>query len=162
MAVHHSTHSLMRAVTARVDKKIAQAHKILGEEIEDTRRDYRELTSGTVSQREMDAMNNPRGRGFTNPRGKVRGRMPRLPINAQTGKLRNSGRIVRRDIAGRFSKSSEWRLEVHGVPYAKYIIPRKARPGSKIVYTGFWDELAKRQKDRRYKRQAQFRRRAAS
>lgn len=144
MAVHHSPESLNRAIHGFVQAKIDQAKEGIDDLQEEVHAKAIEFTSGTASQPQLNLENNPYGRGFTNPRGRVRSRRQALPINKQTGKLQSGIRNVKRDMrTGRFSRSAEWRIEVHGVSYAQYVIRRKPKSGSKMIYRPFWDELDK-------------------
>lgn len=148
MAVHHSPESLNRAIKARIDAKIDQAKDAIDDLQKETYDEAIRLTSGTTSQAQLNRENNPYGRGFTNPRGKRRGRRPALPINKDTGALQKGIKNIRRDARGRFSKTAEWRIEVHGVSYAQYVIRKKPKPGSKMIYRPFWDELDKFRRSR--------------
>ena len=161
MAVHHDPASFKRAIEARLQKMVKAAEAACDDLAKGEIEDYVELTSGGTSQNTLNKQNNPYGRGFTNPRGKPRGRRPGLPINRQSGRLQGGARLVRRNVAsGRFDRSAEWRLEVHGVSYARYVIPKKASPGSRMIYRGFWEEMDRRRRRRLFELKRDFKRRS--
>jgi hypothetical protein len=96
------------------------------------REDLFENTAGGLSQKRLDEMGNPYGRGRsaavnyvktgdvsrrgTKGRGRARLRAPLLPINRQTGRLRRSVRFVRRG-AGVYDVAIG-----SGVSYARYVL----------------------------------------
>jgi len=161
MAVHHDVGSLKRAIEGRLARMVKAAEVACDDLAKGEIEDYVELTSGTTSQNTLNKEGNPYGRGFTNPKGKPRGRRPGLPINRQTGRLQQGARLVRRNTTtGRFDRSAEWRVEVHGVPYARYVIPKKAYPGSRMIYRGFWEEMDRRRRRRLFELKRDFKRRA--
>lgn len=160
MSTHRNVDSLNAAIRRRIASKIDQAVELIDDMSKAEYDDAIELTSGTATQAQLNRENNPYGRGFTNPRGKIRGRRPPLPINRQTGRLQQGMKRVRRDMrTGRFSRNAEWRIEVHGVPYAQYVVRRSPKPGSKMIYRPLWDEITNRRKMRLYKMRQEFRRR---
>lgn len=161
MAVHHEAGSFIRAIEGRLQHYVKAAEAACDDLAKGEVEDYHELTSGTASYDDLRRQNNPYGRGFTNPRGKARGRRAALPINEHTGRLHDAARLVRRNVAtGRFDRSAEWRLEVHGVPYARYVIPKKASPGSWTIYRGFWEEMDRRRRRRLFELKRDFKRRS--
>lgn len=92
------------------------------------------LTSGTVKTSTLRKLGHPFGRRAS---GRKRGRLPVLPINAQTGRLRagftrvkvlGSGGKIHYDLSNK-------------APYAKYILSLGGT--TKMVSRGFWRELRK-------------------
>lgn len=92
------------------------------------------LTSGTVKTKTLRKLGHPFGRRAS---GRKRGRLPVLPINAQTGRLRagftrvkvlGSGGKIHYDLSNK-------------APYAKYILSLGGT--TKMVSRGFWRELRK-------------------
>ena len=145
MATHTTADSLQRAIEGRLVKIAQRAAKATEHIADELYRDAIELTSGTTSQRELNREGNPYGRGLIGPHGRPRGRRPGLPINRQTARLQDGFRKIQRNTGtGRFDTSAQFGIELHGVPYAKYVIPKKPRPGSKMIYRGFWEEMGKR------------------
>ncbi len=151
MAVHHSADSLARAIEARLVKIAQRAAKATEHVADELFEDAIELTSGTVSYGEMAAEGHPYGTGVSGPGGKTRaklrarGRRPGLPINRHTVRLQDGFRKIRRNLGtGRFDVTAQYGVENHGVPYAKFVIPKKPDPNSHMFYRGFWEEMAKR------------------
>lgn len=162
MAIHHDPDRFAKAIEDRLKAKARVAAKVLDPVAEGMYEDAIELTSGTESQPSLNKANNPFGRGPTTPRGKVRGRRRGLPINYQSGRLQRGLRMVRRNAQGRFDSGASWKLEVWGVPYAKYVIPKKPYPGSKMIYRAFWEEIDKGVKKRMVQARIEFRTRKAA
>lgn len=161
MAVHHDAGSLKRAIEGRLLHYVKAAEAACDDLAKGSIEDYHDLTSGTASYDTLRRENNPYGRGFTSPRGKPRGRRAALPFNEHTGRLHDAARLIRRNVAtGRFDRSSEWRLEVHGVTYAKYVMPSKPNPNSKMIYRGFREEMDRRRRRRLFELKRDFKRRA--
>ncbi len=92
------------------------------------------LTSGAVSTSTLRKLGHPFGRRGT---GRKSGRLPVLPINAQSGKLRAS--FIRVKVQGGSGKI-HYDLS-NKAPYAKYVLSLGGT--TKMVSRGFWRELRK-------------------
>lgn len=118
-----------------------KARELLSKGVES---DYRELTSGNVTTRELRRMGHPFAR--ENPPGRQRGRLGRLPINKQTGALYNS--IRRR---WRFGRGLNVTFYIGFDPRVAgrslYVVQEHGT--SRMVPRGFSEEITKRLKARR-------------
>lgn len=101
--------------------------------------DMQALLSGTVPTKQLVALGHPFARRSG---GRKRGRVPSLPINRQTGRLKRS--LRRKTLA----ESSRITYEVSfTAPYAKYVLsPSGTR---KMVGRGYWREVTKLYKKRK-------------
>lgn len=92
------------------------------------------LTSGTVKTSTLRKLGHPFGRRAS---GRKRGRLPVLPINAQTGRLRAG--FTRVKVLG---SSGQIHYDLSNkAPYAKYVLSLGGT--TKMVSRGFWRELRK-------------------
>lgn len=112
--------------------------------------DHRDLTSGTVSSKRLRELGNPFGwgpkkMGRTATEGQMRsgfrptrGKVQKLPINVQSGRLRSSIRVL---TIRRGGVALTVRVSI-GAPYAKYVLSRTGTV--KMVPRGFREEVEKR------------------
>ena len=109
--------------------------------IRDMESDAKELVSGKVSKSTLRRLGHPFGKTAG---GRKRGKLPLLPINVQTGRLKRS--LERRKIS---SHSSDRVYDIgFDAPYAKYVL---AIGGTKrMVSRGYWREVKKRWKKRNF------------
>lgn len=126
---------MIKITTSRTSRKINLRRGISGMEkrtAEKARERALLLTSGTVSSATLAEMGHPFGRNPAKGRrkGSMRGNLPRLPINRQTGALQKSLRII--------PTPSGWRLQFTA-PHSPFILA----PGGtrKMVARGFWSAL---------------------
>lgn len=105
--------------------------------------DALELTSGTTSTKTLRKMGHPFGRIRTTlpGKGRMRGRLPLLPINRQTGRLQRGLRIVEQQ------KQTMQTIDIRSrAPYTKYIL---ALGGTRrMVARGYKPEVERRWKAR--------------
>lgn len=113
-------------------KTVQQMFRVI---VAEARNDALQLTSGSVGKGELRKLGHPFGRRAS---GRLRGKLPILPINVQSGNLRRSlnMKLLWRNIRG----------ESYGLyfstGYAKYII---SKGGTKfMIARGFQTELEKR------------------
>jgi hypothetical protein len=106
--------------------------------------DIRELSSGTVKQKQLNREGNPFGRGFSGPKGKRRGRRAFLPLNRQSGRLHSAAYFERRVIRGKTFYTIGFRLPSSDP--RRFVLGREGT--TKMVARGFWPEVEKRLKAR--------------
>gem|GEM_PF-4812407 len=103
--------------------------------------------SGKVPEKALEKMGHPLGRGTTKSgepgrQRKVKGlrvRLPALPINVQTGKLRDALKLYRRGVGD--TQTYVLQVSKNLAPYAKYVL---ALGGTKRMVTRpFWANLQK-------------------
>lgn len=164
MATHRTASGLARALEERFARYARAAFESCDDVLaKATLEDAIELTSGSLGEAGARAAGNPFGRGPKNPRGRVRGRVPLLPINKRTGRLQQGLKLIRRDRGtGRFSSSAEWSVEIHGVDYARYVVPKKPDPRSKMLFRPLWEELDKRRRRHLFDLKREFRHKSRS
>lgn len=136
MGTHRDDVSLIAAQRnrfARMERALRIEHAKLAGEMRDVAIDQ---TSGAISSAELARRGHPfgRGRGRINAKGRMRvglkGIVPKLPINAQTGELRRSWRLMRRPSA------SGQVLQLQPTsPHAIVLRPGGTR---NMVARGFW------------------------
>lgn len=103
-------------------------------------KDAQELTSGTLTRQQTKG----RFARGTSPKaatrvGRLRGRLPLLPLNIQTGRLRRS-------MIGRKATKLGFEILSKGLPYSKYIL---SRSGTRLmVARGLKQEAERRLKAR--------------
>lgn len=145
MATHKSATALKIAQAKRFANfvgDIHEAHKALVEAAHD---DAQELTSGTVTAKQLRREGHPFGRSFSGTQrgGNARGRRrrPRLPINRQTGHLQRS-----RYLSGPTGGNKRYRLG-HNAPHARFVL----RPGGTrfMVDRGYFAEIRSRHRARK-------------
>lgn len=132
-----------RARAARVKRSLTIE---FGSLIEQARADAVTLTSGSVSTEALAQMGHPFGRSAarTGRPGRMRGSLPRLPINLQTGELQRSLRLFRRFDSRGLTYSLQFTS-----PHAVVLSPGGT---SRMVARGFWAEMHKRHKGRAFRR----------
>ena len=129
-----ANHQKKRAQNVKRSLTIEAASLVRGQKEEALK-----LTSGTVSSKRLAQMGHPFGRVATGNRrkGRMRGSLPRLPINRQSGALQQSLRVFHRAEGG----DMVWRLQFMA-PHAKFVL---AVGGTrKMVARGFYAALRKR------------------
>lgn len=140
MATFRDPKALLRAQGARfarIQADLEIEHEALAK---DMKSEAIGLTSGTVSTSTLERLGHPFGRRAS---GRKRGRLPTLPINKQSGKLRAGFRIYKISLQG-----ITHRDVMNIVPYAKYVL---AIGGStRVVARGFYRELRKIWKNRNF------------
>lgn len=138
MAKYTSGLAFYNAYKAKLEK-VSHDAKSLHERIaREALKDAYELTSGTVPTKTLARMNHPFGRGFGSKRG-TRGRLPALPVNVQSGRLRWAIYMEKR--------GNTYAIGFRGPDYAKYVL---SRTGTKNMLTRpVWSEIEKRFKARR-------------
>ncbi len=150
--VHKSAASLLLAQTDRVRYMTGSARRVFAEGIAKPGvQDHYDLTSGSISAKTLAKLGHPFGRGQSpQKRGAgnmnlarratskkklakagMRGRVPLLPINVQSGRLRRSFRVVGTGTSVSVNNSA---------PYARYILNPQ---GTKyMVGRGFGGQIA--------------------
>lgn len=113
--------------------------------IEEVRAYAQLLTSGTVPEATIRKLRPFARRAGLNRRRMTSGAVPKLPINAHTGRLRRSMRTVKRGASGRFGVSGSTDL-LFTAPYAKWVLGRQGT--RKMVPRGFWEELERYSRSR--------------
>jgi hypothetical protein len=134
VARHTDPRSLLRAQGQRFNRVLGQLvieHEKMTKEM---RSEAIGLTSGTVRTSTLRKLSHPFGRRAS---GRKRGRLPVLPINAQSGRLRAG--FVRVKVPGGSGKI-HYDL-TNKAPYAKYVLSLGGT--TKMVSRGFWREMRK-------------------
>ena len=140
MARYSDPVALYRSQKAYFDKFPKTVREMFRTIVAEGRNDAVQLTSGTVSSSTLRKMGHPFGRSSS---GKLRGGIPTLPINVQSGKLRKS---VNMKLLWRNVRGESYGL-YFSVGYAKYIL---SKGGTKfMVARGFQGEMEKRWKARK-------------
>lgn len=159
--IHRTVPSLQKALDRRFTNYVRSAFEACDDAVaKATLEDMIDLTSGSQTKAEQRAEGHPYGKGPRSPSGKPRARRALLPINRQTHRLQQGIRLVRRDEkTGRFSRTAEWRVEIHGVDYAKFVVPKRPDPRSKMLYRPLWEELDRRRRRHLFDLKREFRQR---
>lgn len=134
MATFSDPKALLRAQGSRFNRVLGDLvieHERL---TKDMKAEAVALTSGTVRTTTLRKLGHPFGRRAS---GRKRGRLPVLPINAQSGRLRAG--FVRVKVPGGSGKI-HYDLS-NKAPYAKYVLSLGGT--TKMVSRGFWRELRK-------------------
>ncbi len=134
MATFSDPKALLRHQTKRFAK--VQAELVIEHEkmVQAMRSEAIGLTSGNVKTKTLRKLGHPFGKRAS---GRKRGRLPALPINAQTGKLRASW--IKTKLLGAGGKI-HYDL-TNKAPYAKYVLSLGGT--TKMIARGFWRELRK-------------------
>ncbi len=116
-----------------------KAHEILARNIEG---EYFALTGGNVSKRELRRLGHPFAR--SGAKGRRRGRLAKLPINVQTGRLRSSIRRIHMSM----KSEQEWRIGFDRAKAGKSVLVLSKAGLKRMVPRGFEQEVRKRGKAR--------------
>lgn len=136
MATYRNSHALAASQArrfARLERSIKIAHKDLADKMMAHAQDQ---TSGPISSKQLAAMGHPfgRGAGRITAKGKLRvtarGSAPLLPINKQSGELKRSWRLFRRNTAS----GQMFQLQ----PTSPHAIVLRPGGTKKMVARGFW------------------------
>lgn len=141
MALHTDARSLLRAQGkrfAKVRERMIAEHESM---TKDMVIDARDLVSGGIKTPILKALGHPFGRRAS---GRKRGKLPLLPINVQSGRLRASLRRTKVSSGGN-SRAYDVKFDA---PYAKYVLAVGGT--TRMVGRGFWRELKKRWKKRNF------------
>lgn len=135
MAVFTNAHDLARHQRLRARRVQRSLQVTQAEVVAEIKQKARQLVSGTVSSRELARLGHPFARRSRTAggRGRARGSLARLPINVQSGQLRESLRVFRRARAG----GTAFQLQFTS-PHAIVLLPGGTR---QMVARGFWTAL---------------------